>query len=119
MKIKLVDSKLYTDRDGLCINVFSVDLFDITDLNKTQNVYSSKKNNLFIKNNINEQKLTVRLTQPNSYLPVSGNDLISIRDKIEIESLSYLDVPYVWGGSTPDRFRLFWICKMGLQESFE
>lgn len=105
--LKLVDSKLYTDRDGNYEYwaVFSVDLFDITDLNKTQNVYSSKKNNLFIKNNIIQQKTVLKaseLTQPNSYLPVSGNDLISIRDKIEIESLSYLDVPYVWGGSTPD-----------------
>lgn len=105
--LKLVDSKLYKDKDGSYEYwaVFSVDLFDIIDLNKTQNVYSSKKNNLFIKNNIIQKKTVLNaseLTQPNIYLPVNGNDLISIRDKIEIESLSYLGVPYVWGGSTPD-----------------
>ena len=106
-KVKLLDSKIYKTKDNKYEYwaVYSVKVNDFSDLNKSQTVISDIERNKNLKKLIDKSfslEATTR-TEPNNYLTVS-DELIedNLREKIELESKSYLGVPYVWGGNTPN-----------------
>lgn len=82
--------------------VYSIQLNNITDLNLSQTIIDDKAYSDVLKESISlETKLMVsEKTEVNTYF--NPNKDLSLRDRIEIEALAYIDVPYVWGGDSPD-----------------
>jgi len=103
--MRLVDSKLYKNNDGEYDYwaVYKIDFYDIKDLNKTQTVISSENFNKDLKKIDSNINLDASLdTQQNNYIQFNDTSEITTRNKIELESTSYLGVNYLWGGDSPE-----------------
>ena len=102
--IRLVDSKIYKNKDDEYDYwaVYKIDFYDIKNLNKTQTVISSESFNKDLRKIDSNISLYTNLdTEPNNYIQFNDNSETTIRNKIELESSSYLGVNYLWGGDSP------------------
>lgn len=106
-KISLVDSDILYDNDTGDYEywvVYSVELNDISDLNESQLILNPKEYNESLIEEIDENTELVASneTDANVYSTILDAGEQAIRNKIETESKLYLDIPYVWGGNTPN-----------------
>jgi len=102
--LKLIDSKIFRTGDGFYEYwaVYSIELNNTTNLNSRQTILDKSVYSRVIEKSINsgtELKVSTE-TKTNNYF--SSLRDYSQREKVELESLAYKGVPYVWGGETPE-----------------
>jgi cell wall-associated NlpC family hydrolase len=102
--LKLVDSKIFKTNDGFYEYwaVYSIELNNTTNLNSRQTILDKNVYSRVIEESITSGKeLKVSSeTKTNNYFTSPGD--FNQREKVELESLAYKGVPYVWGGETPE-----------------
>tara|TARA_B100001250_G_scaffold212627_1_gene182391 strand:+ start:6158 stop:7153 length:996 start_codon:yes stop_codon:yes gene_type:complete len=102
-KIKTVDSKLFKSADGQYEYwaIYTIKLKDVIDLSIDQELIEKEDSNDFYKINIDDSfnLEPTEFIEPNFYLI---NNTTSFRERVIVESKSFIGVPYVWGGNNPD-----------------